>query len=113
MDSSYEENLAAKEALLKEMDAFDNQTVQDLAGALRDLQTRWNAIGFFPIKEKDRVQAAYKASWINILGTSVRRVRTEEVPTEITAENRMIPETVATSSFSVSVSWNRILPYGK
>ncbi len=61
MDSSYEENLAAKEALLKEMDAFDNQTVQDLAGALRDLQTRWNAIGFVPIKEKDRVQAAYKA----------------------------------------------------
>ena len=60
LESSFEDNLAKKEALLGELEVFDPSSVNDLQGALRDFQTRWNQIGFVPIKEKDTVQTKYK-----------------------------------------------------
>lgn len=60
LESSFEDNLAKKEALLGELEVFDPSSVNDLQGALRDFQARWNQIGFVPIKEKDTVQTKYK-----------------------------------------------------
>jgi len=60
LESSFEDNLAKKEALLSELEVFDPSSVNDLQGALRDFQARWNQIGFVPIKEKDTVQTKYK-----------------------------------------------------
>ncbi len=52
LESSFEDNLAKKEAILRELESFDPSSVNDLQGALRDFQARWNQIGFVPIKEK-------------------------------------------------------------
>ena len=60
LESSFEDNLAKKEALLSELEVFDPSSVNDLQGALRDFQAHWNQIGFVPIKEKDTVQTKYK-----------------------------------------------------
>lgn len=60
LESSFEDNLAKKEAILRELESFDPSSVNDLQGALRDFQARWNQIGFVPIKEKDAVQTKYK-----------------------------------------------------
>lgn len=60
LESSFEDNLAKKEALLGELEVFDPSSVNDLQGALRDFQAHWNQIGFVPIKEKDTVQTKYK-----------------------------------------------------
>jgi len=60
LESSFEDNLAKKEAILRELESFDPSSVNDLQGALRDFQARWNQIGFVPIKEKDAVQSQYK-----------------------------------------------------
>lgn len=61
VDASYDDNLKAKEAVLKQLEAFDPSEVDDVAGALKEIQAKWNAIGFVPIKDKDRIQAAFKA----------------------------------------------------
>lgn len=60
VDSSYDDNLKAKEALLKEMDEYDIVSAEETTEALRQFQARWNAIGFVPLKEKERIQRAYK-----------------------------------------------------
>ncbi len=62
VDANYEENLAAKEALIKEIEAFSSEGAEDIAAVIKDFQAKWNAIGFVPIKEKERIQAAYKAA---------------------------------------------------
>ncbi len=60
VDAEYADNLAKKNALLEEIEAFE------LAGAgyeaIKEFQSRWNAIGFVPIKEKDALQKRYKAA---------------------------------------------------
>ncbi|MFA6651403.1 MAG: DUF349 domain-containing protein [Bacteroidales bacterium] len=60
LESSFEDNLAKKVAVLGELEALDTSSVNDLQGALRDFQARWNQIGFVPIKEKDTIQNKYK-----------------------------------------------------
>ncbi len=52
-------NLAAKKALIAEIQAYVPDTEKD-EQARKDFAERWNAIGFVPFKEKDAVQAAYK-----------------------------------------------------
>ena len=60
VDAEYADNLAKKNALLEEIEAFE------LGGAgyeaIKEFQSRWNAIGFVPIKEKDALQKRYKAA---------------------------------------------------
>ncbi|MDD2832029.1 MAG: DUF349 domain-containing protein [Bacteroidales bacterium] len=60
MESSYEENLAAKETLLRDLASFDPSTIDNLAAAMREFQNKWNQIGFVPGKEKDRIQNEYR-----------------------------------------------------
>lgn len=60
VDAEYADNLAKKNALLEEIEAFE------LGGAgyeaIKEFQSRWNAIGFVPIKEKESLQKRYKAA---------------------------------------------------
>ena len=54
-------NLKAKKHLLEEINAYVLSDDEDAnAEAARDFADRWQAIGFVPFKEKDRIAAAYK-----------------------------------------------------
>ena len=58
IDSTHEENLKLKQALLVEMRAADVK-----AGgfeAIKEFQRRWSQIGFVPIKQKEAIQKEYK-----------------------------------------------------
>ncbi len=66
-DSTYAENLQKKEALLAEMATADVS-----AGGfdvIRELQRRWNEIGFVPIKQKEAIQKRYKAALDKLFDT--------------------------------------------
>ena len=59
VDSTHEQNLQLKQALLEEMKSADIK-----AGgfeAIKEFQRRWSQIGFVPIKVKDALQKEYKA----------------------------------------------------
>ena len=61
VDESYEVNLKKKFDLIQEINEYKSDTkVAENVEALKDFQTRWSEIGFVPIKEKERVQAAYR-----------------------------------------------------
>ena len=56
-------NLKAKQRLIEEIKAYvltGNESAD--AEAMKDFQTRWQAIGFVPFKEKDNIAQAYKAA---------------------------------------------------
>lgn len=61
VDESYEENLKKKLDLIQEINDYkpDSKTAENIE-ALKDFQARWSELGFVPIKEKERVQAAYR-----------------------------------------------------
>jgi len=60
-DKRYEDNLAAKEALLEEIKSFELGSDTSAAfEALKEFQRRWAEIGFVPMKDKERIQAAYR-----------------------------------------------------
>ena len=56
-------NLKAKQRLIEEIKAYvlTGDEAAD-AEAMKDFQTRWQAIGFVPFKEKDNIAQAYKAA---------------------------------------------------
>jgi len=61
VDESYEVNLKKKFDLIQEINEYKSDTkVAENVEALKDFQSRWSEIGFVPIKEKERVQAAYR-----------------------------------------------------
>lgn len=51
-------NLKAKRKLIDEIQAYENGA--DDAAAMQDFAARWQAIGFVPFKEKDKIAQAYK-----------------------------------------------------
>lgn len=51
-------NLKAKRKLIEEIQAYENGT--DDAAAMQDFAARWQAIGFVPFKEKDKIVQTYK-----------------------------------------------------
>jgi DNA repair exonuclease SbcCD ATPase subunit len=63
VDAQYSENLRLKETIIKEIEDFtpgaDNTGNVD---ALQAFQHRWTEIGFVPIKDKERLQSAYRAA---------------------------------------------------
>ena len=60
VDEKYDGNLAAKLALIEEVKAFKiTGSKEDSIQAMREFQSRWNAIGFVPFKEKEAVQEAW------------------------------------------------------
>jgi len=68
IDSTFDDNLKAKEALLKEMDSFtppDNR--KESLKALEDFQTRFNAIGYVPSGKKDWIKEEFRNSLDKLL----------------------------------------------
>ena len=62
-NKQYADNLAAKRALIAEVEAFEPMESRDeTVTALKAFQARWNEIGFVPFKEKEKVQRAFKAA---------------------------------------------------
>lgn len=55
-------NLKAKQALIKEVEAYVPAGADEDAKAYNDFQQKWSAIGFVPFKEKDKVAEAWKAA---------------------------------------------------
>ena len=67
VDNEYAANLAAKQALLEEM----NQATVKSFDEIKEYQRRWSEIGFVPIRHKDELQKQYKAA-LDKLFASVR-----------------------------------------
>ena len=63
VDEQYGENLAQKLALIEEVKSYKvGLTKDDDISAMRDFQNRWNAIGFVPFKEKEKVQKEFNTA---------------------------------------------------
>lgn len=61
VDDSFEQNLAKKLELIKEINDYKLDTKElENREALKDFQARWTEIGFVPFKDKERIQAAYR-----------------------------------------------------
>jgi hypothetical protein len=58
-DSQFDDNLAAKNALIDEINAYELTDTEADKEALAGFQARWNEIGFVPLKVKANVQSAY------------------------------------------------------
>ncbi len=56
------DNLAAKEAILKELEGYEANKTDAAAGVewLKELQSRWFGIGHVPFKQKDVIQQRYR-----------------------------------------------------
>ena len=60
-DTSYEDNLNAKLALLKELEAFDpGEDMNAGFEKLKDIQKRWTEIGYVPFNRKEEIARNYK-----------------------------------------------------
>jgi len=71
IDSTYDENLKAKEQLLAEMEAFeatDNRKTN--LEALKDFQSRFNAIGYVPSGKKEWIKEQFRLAQDNLLEKS-------------------------------------------
>jgi len=61
IDTSYEDNLKAKEALIAELDTFEPGTdVQAAFERLKDIQKKWTDIGFVPFNMKEDISNRYR-----------------------------------------------------
>ncbi len=63
IDSTYLDNLKAKEALIEEINAFEEgEDVSQNLKRLKEFQRKWSEIGFVPIKEKNSIQEKYRSA---------------------------------------------------
>jgi len=61
LDTSYEDNLKAKVAVLEELENFEPGTdVQAAFERLKELQRKWTEIGFVPFNKKDEITNRYR-----------------------------------------------------
>ena len=62
IDPQYVDNLNAKQAVIDDINAYvpSGDDREDIRAA-REFSDRWNAIGFVPFKEKEKVMEAYRA----------------------------------------------------
>jgi hypothetical protein len=61
LDTSYEDNLKTKIAVIEELESFEPGTdVQAAFERLKDLQRKWTEIGFVPFNKKDEITNRYR-----------------------------------------------------
>jgi hypothetical protein len=61
LDTSYEDNLKAKTAIIEELEKFEpGSDVQAAFERLKELQRKWTDIGFVPFNMKDEITARYR-----------------------------------------------------
>lgn len=56
------ENMEAKRQLIEEVRALTCETRGQLVQAVQDIQRRWTAIGFVPLKEKEKLYEAFRTA---------------------------------------------------
>jgi hypothetical protein len=63
IDTSYEDNLKAKIALIEQLESFEpGSDVQAAFDKLKDIQRKWTEIGFVPFNMKDEITNRYRNS---------------------------------------------------
>ncbi|OFY65615.1 MAG: hypothetical protein A2V64_13805 [Bacteroidetes bacterium RBG_13_43_22] len=61
LDTSYEDNLKAKQAVIEELEKFEpGADVQAAFDRLKELQKKWTEIGFVPFNMKDEITTRYR-----------------------------------------------------
>ncbi|TFG43156.1 MAG: DUF349 domain-containing protein, partial [Bacteroidia bacterium] len=61
LDTSYEDNLKVKIALIEELEKFESGTdVQAAFERLKEIQRKWTEIGFVPFKKKEEITNRYR-----------------------------------------------------
>jgi vacuolar-type H+-ATPase subunit I/STV1 len=61
LDTSYEDNLKAKIAVIEELEKFEPGTdVQSAFERLKELQRKWTEIGFVPFNKKEEITNRYR-----------------------------------------------------
>jgi hypothetical protein len=61
VDTSYEDNLNAKNAIIEELEKFDESLeFQEAFEKLKDIQRRWAEIGFVPFNVKEEINQRYR-----------------------------------------------------
>ncbi len=94
VDDSYELNLKKKQELVQEIVEYKMDTkASENADALKDFQTRWSEIGFVPIKDKERIQAAYR----HAIETKFGDIRNPEQENRINRFKKHIKEVQSSS----------------
>jgi len=62
LDSSFDENLKLKEALIKKLENFEpGENIKDAFERLNEIQKEWAEIGFVPFKNKDDIINRYRS----------------------------------------------------
>lgn len=88
-DAKYEENLAAKSALIEELRAYKvSDSREENVAAMREFLGRWNEIGFVPFKEKERIQK----EWNEAMDSRFADIRSLESEKKFVKFRRMVTE---------------------
>ena len=88
-DAKYEENLAAKSALIEELRAYKvSDSKDDNIAAMKSFLARWNDIGFVPFKEKERIQK----EWNEAMESHFADIRSLESEKKFSKFRRMVTE---------------------
>lgn len=75
LDTSYIENLKAKEAIIAELENFDpGNDVQEAFNRLKEIQKRWTDYGFVPFNRKEEINNRYR----NALNKQFDKLKIEE-----------------------------------
>lgn len=89
VDEQYSGNLALKLALIEEVKAYKvGDTRDDDINAMREFQNRWNAIGYVPFKEKEKVQKEFNTA----LDMHFADIRSLEGEKKLNKFRRMVAE---------------------
>ncbi|MCK5693727.1 MAG: DUF349 domain-containing protein, partial [Bacteroidales bacterium] len=71
IDSTFEENLKAKKLIVAEMDAFSiTDNLKENMAALKDFQSRFNAIGYVPSGKKEWIKDQFRLAQDSLLEKS-------------------------------------------
>ena len=61
-ENDFRGNLKAKQAIIREIEEYQSVDAATDAKAQADFHQKWQAIGFVPFKDKDRINDAYRAA---------------------------------------------------
>ena len=87
-----QENLVKKQDIIERLKALAEATTDTTAQKVRDLQAEWNAVGFVPIRDKDRLYKQYREVVDELykklnLGRAEQRLNSFKTTLKVTAEN--------------------------
>ena len=85
----FEENLQLKLAIIEEVKGFRMKNVREEdIRAMRDFQTRWNAVGFVPYKDKEKIQKEFNDA-MDVHFAGIRSLESEK---QLNKFRRMVTE---------------------